>query len=119
MCECGLGVRHSFLKHKNAPLVASASSLLAKLTSERASERASRKDNMQSRRNLIKIIKARKKQDHKYILHQANILLSKCFERLEKLKQYDVVSGIADFKDCAFTDECDHLIKQQASEQKG
>ena len=54
---------------------------------------------MQSRRNLIKIIKARKKQDHKYILHHANILLSKCFERLEELKQYDVVSGIADFKD--------------------
>ena len=74
---------------------------------------------MNSRRNLIKIIKARKKQDHKYILHHANILLSKCFERLEELKQYDVVSGIADFKDCAFTDECDHLIKQQASEQKG
>ena len=73
---------------------------------------------MQSRRNLIKIIKARKKQDHKYILHQANILLSKCFERLDKLKQYDVVSGIADFKDCAFTDECDHLIKL-TSEQRG
>ena len=50
---------------------------------------------------------------HKYILHHANILLSKCFERLEKLKQYDVVSGIADFKDCAFTDECDHLINQK------
>ena len=46
---------------------------------------------MQSKRNLIKIIKARKKQDHKYILHHANILLSKCFERLEELKQYDVV----------------------------
>ena len=74
---------------------------------------------MQSRRILIKVIKARKKQDHKYILHHANILLSKCFARLEKLKQYDVVSGIADFKDCAFTDECDHLLKNQASKQKG
>ena len=68
---------------------------------------------MNSRRNLIKIIKARKKQDHKYILHHADILLSKCFERLEELKQYDVVSAIADFKDCAFTDECDHLINQK------
>jgi len=28
-------VRHSFLKHKNAPLVASASSLLAKQTSDK------------------------------------------------------------------------------------
>ena len=46
-----------------------------------------RKDNMNSRRNLIKIIKARKKQDHKYILHHADILLSECFERLEELKQ--------------------------------
>ena len=67
---------------------------------------------MNSRRNLIKIIKARKKQDYKYILHHADILLSKCFERLEELKQYDVVSGIADFKDCAFTVECDHLLKE-------
>jgi len=67
---------------------------------------------MNSRRNLIKIIKARKKQDHKYILHHADILLSKCFERLEELKQYDVVSGIADFKDCAFTSECDDLLKE-------
>tara|TARA_Y100001938_G_scaffold108711_1_gene148579 strand:+ start:19 stop:282 length:264 start_codon:yes stop_codon:yes gene_type:complete len=86
---------------------------------KKINKRESRRDNMQSRRNLIKIIKARKKQDHKYILHQADILLSKCFERLEKLKQYDVVSGIADFKDCAFTDECDHLLKKQASKQKG
>ena len=67
---------------------------------------------MNSRRNLIKIIKARKKQDYKYILHHADILLSKCFKRLEELKQYDVVSGIADFKDCAFTVECDHLLKE-------
>ena len=67
---------------------------------------------MNSRRNLIKIIKARKKQDYKYILHHADILLSKCFERLEELKQYAVGSGIADFKDCAFTVECDHLLKE-------
>jgi len=67
---------------------------------------------MQTKRTLIKIIKARQKQDHKYILHQANTLLSKCFARLEDLKQYDVVSGIADFKDCAFTNECDHLLSK-------
>ena len=87
------------------------------MTNKRASEQAS--DNILSRRILIKIIKARKKQNHKYILHQANFLLSKCFERLENLKQFDTVSSIADFKDCAFTDECDHLLKNQASKQKG
>ena len=34
-----------------------------------------------------------------------------CFDKLEKHKEYELVSAIADFNDCSTTNECDDLTQ--------
>tara|TARA_R100000655_G_scaffold48999_1_gene86491 strand:+ start:1658 stop:1876 length:219 start_codon:yes stop_codon:yes gene_type:complete len=62
---------------------------------------------------LIKIIKARKRKDYKFLFKKSLELNMICFTRLNKLKQYDLVSTIADFNDCSDTNECDHLLNEE------
>ena len=63
-----------------------------------------------NKKQLIKIIKARKKKDYKYLFENSLKLNMFCFSKLEELKQFDLVSTIADFNDCSNTNECDDLL---------
>ena len=65
---------------------------------------------MFKREELIKIIKARKRKDYKYLFENSLKLNMICFSKLENLKQFDLVSTIADFNDCCTTTECDDLL---------
>jgi len=65
---------------------------------------------MFNQKELIKIIKARRKKDYKYLFKNSLKLNMFCFSRLEKLKQFDLVSTIADFNDCSNSNECDNLL---------
>lgn len=67
---------------------------------------------MFNKKQLIKIIKARKKKDYKYLFKNSLKLNMLCFSKLEKLKQFDLVSTIADFNDCSNTNECDDLLNK-------
>ena len=68
---------------------------------------------MFNRKQLIKIIKARKKKDYKYLFENSLKLNMLCLSKLEELsrEQFDLVSTIADFNDCSNTNECDDLLK--------
>jgi len=71
--------------------------------------------------NQDKIIKLRKylnnngfKYNWQEISPNTEFNLNKIsFTRLNKLKQYDLVSTIADFNDCSDTNECDHLLNEE------
>ena len=65
---------------------------------------------MFNQKELIKIIKARKKKDYKYLFKKSLELNMFCFSRFETLKQFDLVSTIADFNDCSDTNDCDDLL---------
>ena len=85
-------------------------------------KRASRRDKMNlkyKRKDLIKIIKARKKRNYKFLFNECVELLGSVVGELQKQKNFDFDECHADFLDCSHTNECDHLLKQQASEQKG
>ena len=49
---------------------------------------------MFNRKQLIKIIKARKRKNYKYLYENSLKLNMLCFSKLEKLKQFDLVSTI-------------------------
>ena len=66
-----------------------------------------------TRKDLIRIIKARKKNNYKSLFLEANKMLSSCWSILDKHKEYKMISELADFNDCATTNECDHLLKNQ------
>ena len=65
-----------------------------------------------TRKYLINIIKARKKNNYKYLFEQSQKMLSLCWVILDKHKEFKMISEIADFKDCSTTEECDHLLKK-------
>ena len=65
-----------------------------------------------TRKDLINIIKARKKINYKYLFEQSQKMLSLCWVILDKHKEFKMISEIADFKDCSTTEECDHLLKK-------
>ena len=65
-----------------------------------------------TRKDLINIIKARKKNNYKYLFEQSKKMLSLCWDILDKHKEYKMISEIADFKDCSTTEECDHLLNK-------
>ncbi len=65
-----------------------------------------------TRKDLIKIIKARKKNKYKYLFEQSQKMLSLCWDILDKHKEYKIISEIADFRDCSMTTECDHLLNK-------
>ena len=87
-------MRHSFLKHKNAPLVASASSLLAKLTSDKL-KRQAREDNMKNAKRILE-----KFDSWKYDIYESN--------KSDWTKQDD-----------NDVNEIEKLLNEQASEQRG
>ena len=62
------------------------------------------------RKDLINIIKARKKNKYKYLFEQSQKMLSLCWDVLDKHKEYKMISEIADFRDCSMSKECDHLL---------
>jgi len=66
------------------------------------------------RKDLIKIIKARKKRDYKFLFNECIELLGSVVGELQKQKNFDFDECHADFFDCSHTNECDHLLKQQA-----
>ena len=68
-----------------------------------------------NKKQLIKIIKARKKKDYKYLFENSLKLNMFCLSKLEELKQFDLVSTIADFNDCSTTTECDDLLKKASN----
>ena len=65
-----------------------------------------------TRKDLINIIKARKKNNYKYLFEQSQKMLSLCWVILDKHKEFKMISEIADFKDCSTTEECDDLLKK-------
>ena len=65
-----------------------------------------------TRKDFINIIKARKKNNYKYLFEQSQKMLSLCWVILDKHKEFKMISEIADFKDCSTTEECDHLLKK-------
>ena len=65
-----------------------------------------------TRKDLINIIKARKKNNYKYLFEQSQKMLFLCWVILDKHKEFKMISEIADFKDCSTTEECDHLLKK-------
>ena len=65
-----------------------------------------------TRKDLINIIKARKKNNYKYLFEQSQKMLSLCWVILDKHKEFKMISEIAHFKDCSTTEECDHLLKK-------
>ena len=67
-------------------------------------------ETMNTRKDLIKIIKARKSKDYEYLFKKSLELNMMCFYKLEKHKEYELVSAIADFNDCSNTNECDDLL---------
>ena len=71
------------------------------------------------KKDLIKIIKARKKRNYKFLFNECVELLGSVVGKLQKQKNFDFDECHADFLDCSHTNECDHLLKQQASKQKG
>ena len=70
---------------------------------------------MFNQKELIKIIKARKRKDYKYLFESSLKLNMICFYKLDDLKQFDLVSTIADFNDCSTTTECDDLLKKASN----
>ena len=69
--------------------------------------------NLFNKKALIKIIKARKRKDYKFLFQNSLKLNMVCFSELEKLKQFNLVSTIADFNDCSNSNQCDHLLNKE------
>ena len=67
---------------------------------------------MNGTKDLIKIIKARKDKNYKYLFKKSLELNMICFNNLERHKEYKLVEAIADFNDCSDTTECDYLSKK-------
>ena len=65
-----------------------------------------------TKKDLIKIIKAKNNNDYKTLFLQANKMLNRCWEVLDKNKEYKIITELADFNDCATTNECDHLLNK-------
>ena len=65
------------------------------------------------RKHLIKIIKARKKRDYKFLFDECVELLGSVVGKLQEQKNLDFDECHADFLDCSHTNECDYLLKQQ------
>jgi len=63
------------------------------------------------RKDLVKIIKARKRKNYKFLLEEAIEMILALNGKLQKLKNYDFDEGVADFVDCSSTNECDELLK--------
>tara|TARA_R100000995_G_scaffold68751_1_gene37358 strand:- start:50 stop:268 length:219 start_codon:yes stop_codon:yes gene_type:complete len=64
------------------------------------------------KKDLIKIINARKNKDYKHLFNQSIELLSSIIGELQKQKNFDFDECHADFLDCSHTDECDDLLKE-------
>ena len=65
------------------------------------------------RKDLIKIIKARKRKDYKFLFGEAIEMLVNLNGEFQKLKNYDFDEGVADFISCSNTNECDDLLKKK------
>ena len=63
-------------------------------------------------KDLIKIIKARKKKDYKFLLIQSIELLNSYVVYLQNQKNFDFDESYADFMSCADTNECDDLLRE-------
>jgi hypothetical protein len=61
------------------------------------------------RKDLIKIIKARQKNDYKYLFKHSCELLGCLVGQFQKQKNYDFDETFADFIDCSTTSQCDDL----------
>ena len=70
-------------------------------------------------KDLIKLIKARKKNNYKYLFNETIEMLLCLNGEFQKQKNYDFDEGVADLVSCSTTDECDDLLNQQANKQKG
>ena len=81
------------------------------------------KDITSARKNLIDIIHARKNKDYEFLMDKNLEMIQRLFSFVEsfntsKQPLFDInpevagqlVSDTADFIDCAFTEEADHLI---------
>ena len=64
------------------------------------------------RKDLIKIIKARKKKDYEFLFNESIELLSCLIRKFQDQKNFDFDECHADFLDCSYTDELDHLLKE-------
>ena len=71
-------------------------------------------------KDLIKLIKARKKNNFKYLFGEAIEMLRCLNGEFQKQKNYDFDEGVADLVSCSTTNECDDLlkIKKQANKQR-
>ena len=65
------------------------------------------------RKHLIKIIKARKKRDYKFLFDECVELLGSVVCKLQVQKNFVFDDFHAYFLDCSHTNECDYLLKQQ------
>tara|TARA_R100000742_G_C4203812_1_gene32142 strand:+ start:98 stop:316 length:219 start_codon:yes stop_codon:yes gene_type:complete len=64
------------------------------------------------RKDLIKIIKARKKKDYKFLFNESIELLSCMVGKFQDQKNFDFDECHADFLDCSTTNQCDDLLKE-------
>ncbi len=63
------------------------------------------------RKDLIKIIKLRKRKNHEKLFWECAQLLSDVVGHLQHFGNNDFDETYADFMSCATTDECDDLLK--------
>ena len=73
------------------------------------------------RKDLIKIIKLRKRKDHEKLFLECTQLLGDIVGYLQRYGNKDFDETYADFMSCATTNECDDLlkIKKQANKHRG
>ena len=64
------------------------------------------------RKHLIKIIKARKKRDYKFLFDECVELLGSVVGKLQEQKNFDFDESHADFLDCSTSSQCDDLLKE-------
>ena len=64
------------------------------------------------RKDLIKIIKARKKRNYKFLFNECVELLGSVVGELQKQKNFDFDECHADFLDCSTSSQCDDLLKE-------
>ena len=64
------------------------------------------------RENLVKIIKARRRKDYKFLFNEAIEMIISLNGEFQELKNYDFDEGVADFISCSNTNECDDLLKK-------
>ena len=76
------------------------------------------KDITNARKNLIDIIRARKNKDYEFLMDKNLEMIQRLFAFVESFntskqatkESGQLVSDIADFMDCAFTEDLDHLL---------